>query len=137
LEKTATRKLSKNIVVQLEDNLIYNKPCQPTEFSRHIQTTHQVKHWKELELRTFLLYVGPVMSKNVLAEREYQHFIKYCHSNNEQNRNFTIFVKSTCIFNWICFRNIVVRNPLFGNQCVGYNFHHLIHLAREVEIFPN
>lgn len=48
----------------------------PIEIHRSIRNINYFKFWKGTEYRTFLLYIGPVVSKHVLNEAEYNHFMK-------------------------------------------------------------
>lgn len=47
----------------------------PTEFQRKPRPLYQYKHWKAVEYRTFLLYLGPIVLKNNVSEQVYNHFL--------------------------------------------------------------
>lgn len=64
----------------------------PSEFVRRPRSINDVKLWKAVEFRNFLLYTGPIVLRYILKKDIYYHFITL-HVPNEQ----TIFFK--CIFN--------------------------------------
>lgn len=47
----------------------------PSEFARKSRSLTELARWKATELRTFLLYTRPVVLKNVLPTRMYDHFL--------------------------------------------------------------
>ena len=49
----------------------------PCEFQRKPRSTDKFAKWKATELRFFLLYAGPVVLKNVLVSKLYEHFLLF------------------------------------------------------------
>lgn len=45
------------------------QPYIPREFSRRPRSLSEYKQWKATELRLFLLYAGPVVSKGLLRSK--------------------------------------------------------------------
>lgn len=59
----------KEISMQLE-NIKVNIPC---EFARKTRKLDEVNRWKATEFRLFLLYVGTIVTKNVLTIEHWKH----------------------------------------------------------------
>jgi hypothetical protein len=134
--KKSSGKLHAAQILKLEDNLQDNKSSQPIEFSRRIRSTQQVKHWKATEFRTFILYVGPVVLKDVLDERVYKHFLKL-HCSIQimvRDENLSYLLKAHNFLEEYVLEMLLLKDPLFGHHFVGYNFHNLIHLANDVQL---
>lgn len=51
------------------------KTCIPSEFARQPRQLDSVAKWKATECRQFLLYTGPIILKNILRPRYYNHFM--------------------------------------------------------------
>lgn len=101
-----------------------------SDFVRKPRTLDEFSHYKATEFRQILLYTGPFLFKNVLKQQYFDHFMllcaghrilchpKNCTVQNEQAEDYLIqFVND--------FKH------LYGAQFLVYNFHVLIHLARE------
>lgn len=67
-------KLEASDVTKISKTLLILKNSTPTEFNRKPRSLLEFTHWKATELRTFLLYTGPVALKNVLNSEMYEIF---------------------------------------------------------------
>lgn len=47
----------------------------PSDFVRKAREISDVSRWKATEFRSFLLYFGPIVLKNILNEKCYVHFM--------------------------------------------------------------
>ena len=47
----------------------------PSEFAGQPTGLDELKRWKGTELKTFLLYVGPIVLKVILRPEKYVHFL--------------------------------------------------------------
>lgn len=47
---------------------------QPKEFHRRLRGLDCISNWKATELRTFFIYAGPVVLRNILPNELYEHF---------------------------------------------------------------
>lgn len=112
----------------------------PTDIHRSVRSIDCFKFWKGSELRTFLLYVGPIVLKHVLVETEYQHFMKLfcavtlCSTDKYLNKN------KNNISNLIreCFDEYIEEFiDLYGIQYVISNVHNLTHVIDDVLRFGN
>ncbi|KYN18354.1 hypothetical protein ALC57_09336, partial [Trachymyrmex cornetzi] len=108
----------------------------PKEFARKSRELYIVLRWKATEFRLFILYLGPVVLKNVLSEEKYVHFlqfhfamrillnVKFC--KEQEFRKFAKdllkhFVQSTII--------------LYDKNFISHNFHNNIHITDDVDYF--
>lgn len=102
--------------------------CQPSEFQRHLRGLEKMSLWKGTELRTFLLYVGPVVLRDEISKPHYKNFMLL-------HIAISILIdKVLCIkFNEIA--NILIKSFVegfeesYGAQFVTYNLHVVTHLA--------
>lgn len=61
----------------LSQMLINTRSEIPYEFARLPRSLIEHGRWKATEFRQFLLYLGPVLSKNILYEDYYLHFLTF------------------------------------------------------------
>jgi len=47
----------------------------PLEFARYPRSLFEINRWKATEFRSFILYTRPVLLKDVLPKRVYEHFL--------------------------------------------------------------
>lgn len=47
----------------------------PSEFARRPRSINEVKLWKAVEFRNFLLYTGPIVLRYILKKDLYDHFM--------------------------------------------------------------
>nr|XP_047144321.1 uncharacterized protein LOC100203711 isoform X1 [Hydra vulgaris] len=109
--------------------------CLPSEFSRHPRSIDEIRLWKAVELRIFLLFVGPVALKAVLPTTEYNHFMflhsaiyafscdnwkNMIHDGNEALISYVSGIKS-----------------LYGRHHLVYNVHVLLHIPEYIEKYVN
>lgn len=62
------------LINMMSDHLISLKPFVPVELNRKPRSLNELQRWKATELRTFLVYVGPLILKDVLDLAVYEHF---------------------------------------------------------------
>ena len=103
------------------------QPCMPSEFNRKPRGLDELKMWKATELRTFLLYTGPVVLKFVLDNEKYEHFLslsiairilysdKFAHLQQYADGLLSFFVNKAKI--------------LYSRNFISYNVHCLLHLS--------
>lgn len=94
----------------------------------------EVRMWKGTELRTFMLYTGPVALKGVLSDDKYAHFIKF---------HLAMLILVSVQYNdhkWIDYAECLLRQfvqetcSLYSKDWMVYNFHSLLHLCDDVRI---
>lgn len=100
---------------------------EPKEFNRRLRSLDKMNKWKGTELRTFLLFIGPLALKDEISKEHYENFMlfsiaisilvdkKYCIQFNEIARKLiTQFVET--------------YEQIYGIINFTYNTHLLIHL---------
>jgi len=60
---------------EISSYLLDLKKFVPCDFPRKLRTFSEVPRWKGTEFRFFLLYVGPIVLKNVLNDDYFKHFM--------------------------------------------------------------
>lgn len=112
----------------------------PTDINRSVRSIDHLKYWKGTELRTFLLYVGVVVLKNVLRKVEYDHFVKLfcavtlCCTDKYINKNRTrISDLISDLFN----EYIEEFVDIYGIEYISSNVHNLTHVIDDVSRFGN
>lgn len=129
-------KMSYQSVKSVTDKLIVLSKHLPVEFSRKTRGLCEIKRWKVTELRTFLLYVGPVVLKRHLPRQSFQLFLmlhlatfilmhntfhKVVDYQDYANNLYIKFVQTAC--------------SIYDEDFVSHNVHNLIHLVEDVKLF--
>ncbi len=105
----------------------------PKEFNRKGRSLEDISNWKATEFRTFLLYTGIYILRNILPCHQYKHFI-YFHV------AIRILCNPKSTVDHIKYADQVLRHfvtnfsALYGDFHIVYNIHSLIHLAGDVLI---
>lgn len=105
----------------------------PHEIHRSIRLLDHIKHWKGTEFRTFLLYIGIVVLKQHLNQREYEMFLKlYCAVTIcSANIYKTYLPLARTLF--IDF--IEEHLNIYGEGSITINIHNSSHVVDDVEKF--
>lgn len=115
----------------LSKNLINLKPHVPREFSRKPRSISELKRWKATEFRQFILYTGPLVLKEILPQKYYDHFLCLHFAisvlcSEELYKSHNLYAISELL------KYFVNTFPLlYGDEQVSYNIHGLIHLASD------
>lgn len=129
--KVRLRSYSVNLI---SENLVSLKSCIPVEFNRKPRTLNELARWKATEYRTFLLYIGPIVLKNVVDIAVYEHFLLlHCAItillSQEHFKNFGSVAKTFL-------ETFVLHSErLYGIEFLVYNVHLLCHLTDDVKNF--
>ena len=100
----------------------------PSDFVRKGRSLREIDNWKATELRTFLLYTGPVALKGILPAGKYRHFLLL-------SLGTYILLLPNCNLTWKeAARNLLIQfvsnvPKLYSKTLVVSSFHSLIHLA--------
>lgn len=128
-------RMSSNTVAVLNNLLEIISKTQSRCFARPSRSLNDLKFWKSSEFRTFLLYTGPVILKNVLPPDLYNNFLflhiatKICIKDEfkpflEIAHNLYLdFVKS--------------YEECYGAHLISSNVHNVVHLVECVKRFGN
>jgi len=118
----------------LSSLLISLKSSITNDFQRKPRSVDEVSRWKATEFRTFLIYLGPLVLKNVISEQCYLNFmclhtsisllltpnlsdqlLNYC------NELLVYFVKKFAV--------------LYGKEWISHNVHSVLHICDDYKMF--
>jgi len=68
-------RLNRKAINKISHLLLLNRNCTPKEFVRKPRSITDVKHWKAVKFRNFLLYAGPVVLSYKLKNDIYNNFL--------------------------------------------------------------
>ena len=103
------------------------------EFTRKLRSLSEIKNWKAVEFRSFLLYVGPIALKDVLSKEKYEHFLLLhfaIFSLSSDNWKLHLRTAKLCLQQFVC-----LTKDIYGDKELTYNTHLLLHLSDYVEKF--
>lgn len=95
----------------------------------------EISYWKATEFRTFLIYLGPLVLKDVLDVAVYENFLAF---------HFSISVliseKHLQKFSLSCIKSIINifithSKSLYGLEFLIYNVHLVSHICDDVKLF--
>lgn len=118
---------------QISKNAISLKSSFPCEFSRKPRKLDEIGRWKATELRSFLLYTGPVILKKTLSDVCFQHFMSL-------NVAMTILLSSD-YSNYVHYAKDLMKyfvktfEKIYGRYLVLHNIHGLLHLTDDFELY--
>lgn len=122
---------TKLIINSLIENAIKH---QPSDFHRKIRNIEKFKMWKGTELRSFLMFIGPVVLQSTISKEHYRIFMilhtafailkdkKFCRQFNS--------VASKLMLHFVDEFEIC-----FGPEYITYNFHLATHLSQDCLTF--
>lgn len=127
-------RLSNKLILRINERLVDAENTRPCEFARNIRNVESFKRWKAVELRCFLLYVGPVALKNIIDKKLYSNFMLF---------HTAIRILEHKIFHrkYINLaRDLIVKfvkdfQELYGDTNFIYNVHNLLHLCNDVQLY--
>ncbi len=106
----------------------------PNEFNRKPRSLKELDMWKATEFRTFLLFTGPVVLRNVLPRKLYNHFMllsistRILVSPNAKNVVWNNYAE-------VLLRKFVeLVSKLYAPEFLVYNVHSLIHICSDVKL---
>lgn len=128
-------RLKSHSIKVISEKLLSLKDYMPIEFNRKPRSLNELQRWKATEFRTFLLYLGPLVLRNVLDVAVYEHFLLL-------HTGIAILISPRHILNIGCdvanklLRTFVTHaEKIYDPEFLIYNVHLLCHLSRDVEYF--
>lgn len=124
-------KLSRTQINKINERILLIGEQMPCSFSRKPRSLLFLDRFKATEFRTLLLYIGPIVFKDSLSKKAYQHFLLLHYAIWQLTRNDSLshdkldFVES-CLVGFV--RH---GSSIYGKCFVSYNVHSLIHLVDE------
>lgn len=109
------------------------KTTQSRVFTRPSRTLNELKFWKASEYRTFILYTGPVVLKNILPPDLYENFL-YLHV------GIKLCLKSKFFMHLDIAQQLFVDfvtsfENCYGSHLMSSNVHNIIHLVECVRMY--
>lgn len=134
LEGKRPFKISKNVIENINSLLHNLRKYIPSEFGRKIRTLKDVKRWKAVEFRFFLLYCGMVVLANTVNTVIYKHFLLL------QTAIFILnsqeLIEKYLNFAQRCLKKFVNKSPeIYDKFFVTYNVHSLLHICDDVKSY--
>lgn len=126
-------RLSSHKIQILSDSIKSLKSSFPCEFSRRPRGLDEIARWKATELRTFLLYVGPIVLKDNVSNECFKHFMSL-------NVAMIILLSSNFSSYLQYARDLLkyfvdVFEKIYGSHLVSHNIHGLLHIADDYELY--
>lgn len=121
-------------VDKISKKLLTVRHSIPKEFARKPRSLLEFKHWKATEFRTFLLYSGPIVLKNILPKAQYENFI-LLHSAVTIlcSPNFIQEPKNIDCAHEMLQEFVIGFQNIYGKQFVSHNVHNLLHICLDVK----
>jgi len=114
--------------------LIEFRNTTPNDFVRQPRSTKDIKHWKAVEFRNFLLYTGPIVLRYVLKRDIYIHFLTLHVAITILIRQ-NIYQKELINFAKALYHFVNSFEILYGKQYVSHNIHNLLHICSDVRTY--
>lgn len=118
---------------QIADTSCFLLSCNenmPSDIHRAIRDLDSLAHWKGVEFRSMLHYVGMVALKPVLGEEEYEHFLLLCCAVTicccESYKGYISI--ASAMFD----KYVHDYGNLYGSGRIGSNVHNLSHVTEEM-----
>ncbi|KAM7306470.1 uncharacterized protein ISCGN_010173 [Ixodes scapularis] len=113
---------------RLDEGLRQSAMSFPSCFQRKPRGTEELDRWKATEFRTFMLYVGPVLLRSLLTNKQYEHFLMFHVAvkiliSPEHHTTYSRFARDLLRY------FVQELGGLYGEKQLVYNVHSLIHLA--------
>ncbi|KZS05516.1 Uncharacterized protein APZ42_031276 [Daphnia magna] len=105
-----------------------------SEFNRKGRSSEELGRWNATEFRTFLVYTGLGILKEVLSEEKYHHFLYFFVA-------MRLLLSPSPTSNQISFANQCLRkyvhqfDVIYGDQHLVFNLHNLIHLTDDCDFY--
>jgi hypothetical protein len=101
----------------------------PCEFARKPRLVRDILRWKATEFRTFLVYTGPFLLKDILSKSGYKHFLTFHYAIRvllaQHYRQHLDYAKTLLQYFVRKFEQI------YGRESLSYNVHGLLHLVED------
>lgn len=128
--KNSDKKWNKTKIDKTSRYLLDCNKNMPSDIHRAIRDLDALAHWKGVEFRTILHYVGMVVFRPVLPEDEYEHFLTLCCATTicccEKYKSF-IPMASNMFEKYV--KDYI---HFYGERSIGSNVHNLIHITEEM-----
>ena len=129
--ETVYHLISPDTVDEITRRLLLIRRFIPNDFVRKARSLTELCRWKATELRLFLLYIGPVILRDILPRALYDHFMVFHLAMKILSSAKTCYKYNT--FAVQLMRHFVSESvKLYGGHFITFNVHCLIHLPLDV-----
>jgi hypothetical protein len=126
-------KLSQVKIDLLSERMIQASHTQPIEFQRRSRGIKDLAFFKATELRTFLLFTGPIVLKGIISDLQYEHFLLLHIAMKILMKKQ--FYEQRHVAQELLIKFVENMGAIYGKHTVVYNVHSLIHIIEDVENF--
>lgn len=128
-------RIQSRFIKSISQKLIFCSKFIPVEFNRKPRSLSELARWKATEYRMFLLYVGPVVLKDILPRSLYDNFLLFytaitilCSNKHIRELGIDLAQELLLIF-------IYHSKSVYGLNFLVYNVHLLCHICDDVRLF--
>lgn len=128
-------RLPSRLVIKFSEHLISLSKHIPVEINRKPRGLSELARWKATEFRTFLLYLSPIVFKDIVDLGIYEHFMLLhcgililCSLKYIGNIGLDVSKQMLKTFVTHC-------EEIYGSDYLIYNVHSLIHISEDVKRF--
>lgn len=122
--------------LHVSERLLSLSETQPTDFQRKCRPITDISYYKGSEFRTFVLYSGPFVLKDILTTEKYSHFL-LLHVAIYILCGQSTALKYSSVAKDILITFIEEMAIIYGDEHIIYNVHNLLHIPDDVKIFGN
>ncbi|KYN05195.1 hypothetical protein ALC62_03913 [Cyphomyrmex costatus] len=114
----------------INEEILFLKNSVPADFSRLPRSLEDIEYFKATELRQFLLYVGPIVLRNMRNKNMYTHFMTLSCA-------IRILCSHTLYFTYNNYALQLIKyfiqkySFLYGPEFINHNVHGLVHLPAD------
>ncbi|KAK7893047.1 hypothetical protein WMY93_022199 [Mugilogobius chulae] len=129
-----TTRLSSRTVNEISSKLLNLRSHTPRDFNRKPRGLNELDRWKATELRSFMLYWGPIVLRDSLPSELFDNFMMFSVA-------MFIFLSPKISSEIIEFAQTLMISfvehfgQLYGRDEIVFSIHQLIHLAEEYKRF--
>lgn len=129
-------RLSTSQIQKISEKLLKLRHSCPIEFSRRPRKLSEYLHWKATEFRTFLLYTGPIVLKNIVSPEVYSHFLLLHCAITILINDAHIRIQSNIDYAEELLNEFVKDfSSIYGKEYISQNVHNLLHICADVKLF--
>lgn len=124
--------LFRNHANSVDLKLLALNEWKPVEFMRNFRSIKEIGRYKGTELRTLLLFAGPIVFKNEIPSKLYIHFMKL-------HIAIRILTEADLISKYIHVADALLKDfvldfgTMYGDHLCSHNVHVLLHLCEDVK----
>ena len=103
--------------------------CIPPAFNRKPRSMDELKLWKATEFRTFVMYTGIILLREILDRKKYIHFLSLCVAVRIMYNDLLLEEHKDYAEHLLLYFVNKVK-VMYGNRFVVYNVHSLLHICQ-------